>query len=194
VHRPFAYKNWSLLTFLLAACGSSDDGGGAALLGIYSVQSHTENRMGCAAEGAPATQSAGFFYLKKQSLSGFTYYSATACDSLPECRTSAASDKLVLAAFDFTFDRTKGATELIGGTRTTGFTTNKGLCERPSVSERTFVRTGDAVRIEERTRVGDDYPADKDGFCTTTAGSKATEGKPCSEFVVVTGTFVEPLP
>lgn len=178
-----------LPAFALVACGGDDP----EVTGIYEVKSHTENATGCAMEGAAAEQTTPYFYVKKGNLFGYSFYTAIGCESLELCRASAMGTEL-FATFEFTFDQVKGGTSLAGSTRFTGFSSANGTCKEPSVADRTFVRTGNDVRIEERTRVGDDYPADKDGFCTTELAEKAARGKPCSKLVVVTASFVEPLP
>lgn len=162
-------------------------------MGIYQVVSHTENKAGCDAEGPPASSTAPFFFVRKEKFLGFDYYALVGCETLDACRMDAKEED-AFSQFQFTFDEVKSGTELAGSTRTTGFSSASGICTEPAVSDRSFARSEDAVRIEERTRIGDDYPADKDGFCSTDLGEKATKGKPCSEYVVVTATYVEPLP
>ena len=176
---------------LMGACGGDEDTV-VAVLGIYQVSSHTENTAGCDAEGAAVRQTSPFFFVRKDKLLDYPYYNLMGCKSLTDCRT-AAKDPMHFEQLNFIFHTPKSPTTLTGSTRFTGFKDGK-TCTKPSVSEHSFVRTGDDVRIESRTRVGDDYPADNEGFCSTSLGERASRGKPCAELVVVTAKFVEPLP
>ena len=180
-----------LAAIWVAACGGDDVA--TNVKGIYKVSSHTQNEAGCDKEGGPARFSVPFFYVKKQEFAFGTYFSATGCGSLEACRVAAKAD-FDSSTFLFTFHTAKNANELVGEERTSGFTSDEKICTEPSVSDLSFVRSGDAVRIEERKRIGDDHPPDKEGYCTTELGEKASKGKPCSQYVVVTATYVEPLP
>jgi hypothetical protein len=48
------------------------------------------------------------------------------------------------------------------------------------------------ARVEVRTQFGDSYKQ-VNGFCTTDAGYAASSGKPCTQYDVMVGKFVQTL-
>lgn len=184
----------------LAGCGGDGGDGGLGALateveGIYTVDSYTRNEEACAAEGASVLEELEerFLVVTVREALGQQYVSAVSCADVADCRAKAAADEYA-AQYMANFTRAEG--EGLAGTQvSTGWSGSEGdLCTAPERLELSLVKVGDeGLRLETRTTVGDDYPADSDGFCTTDGGAAATKGKPCAQLEVLTATFSELL-
>ncbi len=171
---------------------------GSALEGIYEMTSHTLNEQSCDSEGDAFVGSLRqeFFFVTPDSSFGTAYVQASACGSVDDCRTKNVMRQNMegfTTDFSYTFTSTTMVLALEGQTVGSGFTSGD-LCTMPTVTPTTMVGDGNGqVTIEARTRVGEDYPPDTDGFCNTDLALEATRGAPCSSYEVISGNRVADL-
>lgn len=179
------------------ACGGGGGGGGelAALVaeieGIYSVDDFTRNSEGCGTEGGSvlAELDEPFLVVTGREALGRDYALVFSCTDVADCRVKAGEDEfaaqMILQLWETDGEALTG-TEV--GTGWSGF--EEGLCTEPELKELSVKTVGDdGIRVETRVTVGDDYPEDEDGFCTTDGGAAATKGKPCATLEVLSATF-----
>lgn len=177
-----------------AAVGLAACGGGIAtdLEGIYTIETWTDNPVGCASEGPTIlpSQPEAMFFVRAESYFGTDFVNVDLCADPTACEAAAAS-----AAIEFdgwAFDRGSDADGWRGGQATAG---GDGTTCTGSASDDTLTATAaGAVRIESRRRVSRPFSPDADGLCSTDDAIAAASGEPCAELAVVTARRVAPLP
>ena len=187
-----------IAAFLLAACGDEDDrsplDGAESLQGIYRIDQYLVNTESCDAEGSDVLESlqgSTFMFGVIRSIF-FEYLDFASCRSVAECRQRALGDpELIVNGFSAVLFRGDG-TSFNGELVTSGFTSGDS-CVNPQITTQVATKTSQGVRIEARTQIGEAYPPDADGFCTTDLGRAAAIDAPCSIYAVVVATKLEDL-
>lgn len=180
----------------LAACGggSAIEDAGARYEGIYSVTEYTLNEQACTEGGTSQLDTERFAFVSLNSFAGIDYVALNSCAGVDDCRTKLAelrSDGFTLSDFDFIADQVDGK-DLIGAGVSTGFGGNA-TCTMAEVTASRWTLSLPDLRIEKRITIADDYPQDSEGFCTTELAKEAAKGNECSQFELVTATFLEKL-
>jgi len=186
-------SNWFALVVCagLVGCGGSDTG--SAMVGIYSVDTWTENDTGCASEGADVLgqQTETMFYVKVESFFGVTFLNVKFCADLADCQTTAGDNSTIYV----------GTYALDQGNDTDGWTGRSfigsqmnNMCSgRFNEAVMTSPVEG-SVRIEDTGTEVSGFPPDADGFCDLDSATQAAQGVPCTGLEVLTATRVAPLP
>jgi len=188
----------TLSLFGVAACDSGDSFSDVAATfeGVYEIATHTKNEAGCDSDGESiqSENSQTHFVIYVSKVFFITIAQAIGCDSVADCQAAAADTDVFAGSFAYTFTSSDADGEMSGTERSTGFTSSTGMCTEPRISytELTTPSEGN-IQIVQSTHIGDDYPEDSDGYCTTDAGYEAAVDKPCSQRTVLTGHFVSGL-
>ncbi|MCW5803728.1 MAG: hypothetical protein KIT31_15195 [Deltaproteobacteria bacterium] len=180
----------------LAACTSESDFAdvAAGAEGIYRVTSYTRNDQACAPGGSSLLGKDKFAFAVSRQLFGISVLDIYSCENPADCRAKlAALDANGSFSLDFSFTLSDvEAGVLVGAGASTGFG-DGGVCREGEITKTRLVLEGTSLRLQQEVTVADDYPADRDGFCTTTAAQAAAAGNACSELEVFSADFVEPL-
>jgi hypothetical protein len=188
----------------LAGCGDDDgddalSAAAAKLRGIYEVEGYTRNEAGCDADGPSALEvlTEQHLFMDSTTVFGQVVVHAISCTDVEDCRSKAtafANQEIFGSELSFAFSA-GGGDQITGLLRSTGFSGGpEDMCREPTRRELTLdVMAEGRIRIREESFVGDDYPEDSDGFCTTERGEQATAGKPCAELKVLTAAFLEAI-
>jgi len=175
-------------TTILLGCG--DDG--SKLLGVYSLDTWTENDASCDAEGPSVLESSGstHFFVKEVSFFGTTFLNAALCPDLADCQQRAAeSDTIELGDSSYGFDSGSDSAGWTGGGTIAG---GSGDSCSGEVFDYVLTDEGEGmVRIRVETREVSGFPTDSDGFCDTDAAREAAAEQPCDRLEVLTGTLLE---
>jgi len=186
--------------FLAVACGDDKDAASISsdLEGIYKISHATQNSESCDAEGKSIIESISekYFIFVSYKSYGVDYLTFVSCENPEKCKEIAKTAKSGEMGFGGEFldnltsgDDSKGYNSKI---ITTGYNSD-GICTKSGVKE------GNLIKIDASTlkwtlkfSAGKDYEA-KDDTCSTEAAKEAVKGRPCSEYTVIQGTFVEKL-
>ena len=176
-----------LSLFLALACGDDQ----SKLVGVYVLDTWTENPDSCASEGASilADQGQTHLVVKQFDFFGLDILSASSCESLAECEEQLSSDALDLGGFNF--EKGSDSKGWTGATVIAGGDPNGGDC---SGQVRDFLMTAteaEAVEIQTEVRSVSGFPRDSDGFCDTDSAQEAAEDVPCEALEVLTASPVE---
>ena len=178
---------------LVMVVGCGDDS--SELLGIYTLDSWTENDSGCGSEGPSVLEGSGMshFYVKEISFFGQEFLNASLCPELPGCREDASDSELIsLGLFSYAFESGSDSKGWTGGGAIAGGG-GGGECSG-EVFDYLMTDEGDGmVRIAVEVREVSGFPRDSDDFCDTDAAREAAEGQPCDRLEVLTGTFLEAI-
>jgi hypothetical protein len=201
-----------VFAFTLWGCGGSDDDGernGAttgldeatiqSFEGTYRLDTFTENPTSCDAEGPStlSTLSETNFVLVGGEVFGQRYLELISCSDVADCQTKVTavrSDGFYSADFNWTLSESAGPDELGGFLAWTGFEMD-GICTEREYETQRLTRMADKLRVEARVYALEDRPV-VDGFCEVRPAEQEQEaqGKPCSDFSVLTATKTGPLP
>jgi hypothetical protein len=182
-----------------AACALVSVADAAPFEGIYQLTSYTENNQTCDAEGPSllATEKEKLAVVKAVTAFGINVVWLQSCADVANCTDKAAKLGNTFGAASnilFQFSCVQSSNELSATMANTGFTGSQGVCTKPSISNDTLTRDpAAAIRVESREQIGDDYPVDPDGFCTTALGRVHSADKPCTHYRVLTGTFLQKI-
>lgn len=172
---------------LLIGCGGGG-GGGTSFEGIYKVDTWTENRMSCDAEGAStAMNHEPLFYVKNESFLGASFVNVNGCVDLATCKTE-ANDKDTIHIGSFAFEEGSDGN---GWTSRSAFAFDvQGQCEGGVTDTKlTIMKTG--FRIEQRHVEAVPFPpVAGDDECPDAKVEEAAMGQPCDELEVVTASFM----
>jgi hypothetical protein len=172
--------------FLLIGCGGGS-GGGTSFEGIFKVDTWTQNRMTCDAEGpSVATMHEPLFYVKNENFLGQTFVNVNSCVDVATCK-SEANDKDTIHIGSFGFEE---------GSDGSGWTTHsafafevQGSCDG-SVTDTKMSITKTTIRIEQRRVDALPFPPSTgEDECPEDKVEMAAQGQPCKELEVVTATF-----
>ena len=187
---------------LIAFTGCSDEPDptwGEELVGIYTVDSLTENTQSCEADGTSSvTDDRDHMVVFAGSDFGGRYVRADGCADIEACRQHVRNiqenKQGVAITFSFVFRADKGD-RLEGVWVTTGYSggPDPNVCTEAELTNITLMTPTDTtVRIEARSAVVD-HPPDADGTCWTSDTEKAAAGKPCSILRTASATRAQSL-
>jgi hypothetical protein len=171
--------------------------------GIYQLVSDTKNPTSCGAEGPSvlASQSETLFFLRSESgLAGVELW-LLSCTDVANCQAKRAQFDQSQASMTFGppasllyFFQCRGPNGSLEDTIvSTGFSQPDGTCQSPSVAKETLAHDASGnARIDVRTQFGDTYKQ-VNGYCNTTAAYSASANKPCTEYDVLVGKYLQPL-
>ena len=178
------------------ACGDDrEDSLGPQEQALYKIDSFTENRAGCEAEGASvlAEDRDHLIVFLTKDLFGQALH-AHACGDPTACRsemTARLSGGGWAVRFDVELRAREGET-LTGRTITTGFS-DGAICKGGELTTSALQRPADGkLRLEART-ITVDHPKDKEGICWTSGTESAAAGQPCGRLRVITASRLEVL-
>jgi hypothetical protein len=186
-----------------AGCGGGDGGLSSELLagyeGVYQLDTATENPAACDVEGASVLDTIAqrqfvAVALRMVIIDGLQLISCADDAGCAEVAMKAKSQAGWVAAWAWFFSESLGADQLGGLSASSGSDQN-GTCTSRTYTALTLIRTGDALRIESRTTILADAPAD-DGICWAAPAKQRSEAAalPCSSLRVMTGSKRGPLP
>jgi len=178
----------SLLGLVVLGCGGGD-GGGTSFEGIYRVETWTQNRMACDAEGPSVAMShEPLFYVKNESFLGSKFVNVNSCLDIATC-SSEANDADTIHIGSFAFEQ---------GNDSSGWSTRsafafdvQGQCQG-GVTETKMTISQTSIRIEQKHVEAVPFPpvAGEDE-CPDAKVEEAAAGQPCDELEVVTATFMQ---
>jgi hypothetical protein len=185
------------------ACALLTDADVTPWEGIYQLVSDTNNPMSCSAEGPSvlASQSETLFFLRSRSGPGGADLWLLSCTGVADCQAkrsqfdqSQANMTLGPAASIVLGFACRGPNGSLADTAvSTGVWQSDGTCQSPSVAQETLAHdTNGNARVEVRTRLGDTYKQ-VNGFCDTNAAYAASANKPCTEYEVFAGKFLQAM-
>jgi hypothetical protein len=171
--------------------------------GIYQLVSDTKNPTACGAEGPSvlASQQETLFFLRSESGPLGTELWLLSCTDVANCQTKRAQFDQSQANMSFgppasilLFFQCKGPNGSLEDTVVeTGFSQPDGTCQSPSISQQTLAHDANGeARVEARKQFGDTYKQ-VNGYCTSNAGYAASANKPCTEYDVLVGKFLQSL-
>ena len=179
-------------------CSSEKSDLGEAVVGIYAVDSLTENDQGCDTEGPSVLADDRDFMVV---FSGSDLFGgglrAEGCGDVAACRQRVSDiqeNRGIVVTFTFTFDTDKGD-HLEGDWVTTGAVggPDPNVCADGEVTHTTLSAPAEGtVRIESRSVVVD-HPPDAQGICWTNDTQAAAAGQPCTVLRAVHATRREAL-
>jgi hypothetical protein len=187
-----------------ASCGGADGDGlsqatAQSFLGLYQLDTATENPTACDVEGPSALDTVtqrqfALVDLQVLTISGLQLLSCTDDADCGSKITRLRSGTGFAAEYSWYFSEERGTDHVGGGRADSGFETG-GLCTMRSFTDVSMTRQGEMVRVEARETLLADIPPE-DGFCIADFGKERSEasGRPCSSLQVWTGTRRGPLP
>jgi hypothetical protein len=190
-------KHLAVLAFALGACGggSKFDSIAQDMEGVYQVGGFTHNDAACSPGGSSQLGTDQFAIVTEQTVFGIKLVSAFSCSSTADCHDKKTSldsgDLFISSEWSFGADQASGDS-LVGNGADTGFADGS-LCKQGSATTTTFALSGEALSISQEITIADDYPVDSQGFCSTDAARAAAANHSCSQFELLTATFVESL-
>jgi len=181
--------------FAPAGCSDSDSDWGEELVGIYAVESLTENSQSCDTEGASIlTDDRDHMLVFSGSDRGGRWLRADGCADVAACRQRVRDiqeNRGILVTFSFIFSADKGD-HFEGDWVTTGYSGGP-VCTDGEVTRFSLATPAEnTVRIEARSVVVD-HPPDADGICWTYDTQAAAAGQPCNLFRTVGASRLEAL-
>lgn len=199
MHRASAHHLLILGSGLAVACDEPFAGTPAAsatpasevlgqLTGIYEMTSFTENKSSCDTEGASALaeQDEKMFVLAPVDGGYGVVAQLLTCTSIEDCRAKAQTPgrgaSLILPFAAVESDRLTGTLVM------TGFG-GGGKCKEAQDLKLSMVADGNQVKVERRG-ARFDYPSDARGMCRTDHAKEQAAGKPCNDFLVISGKRV----
>ncbi len=172
---------------LLVGCGGGDDG--TSFQGLFSVDTWTQNRMTCDAEGpSVATTHEPMFYVKNENFLGSSFVNVNSCLDPADCKMLANDDDTIhIGSFAF-----EDGSDSSGWTTHSAFAFDvQGQCEG-NVTDTKLTITKTTLRIEERTVKVVPFPASTgEDECPEAKVETAAMGQPCAGLEVVTATFMQ---
>ena len=189
-----------------AACGDSSDPEGTSgsensltretalsFEGIYELTHYTENASGCDSEGVSllGTTTDAWFVLVARTVLSMQTLELVSCADAADCAAKAEQIRnfgIYTSDFAATLSSEASADELGGFSASTGFEEN-GVCVERDYLDHVLTRSGDAVRLESRTKALDDKPVEN-GFCVVRPSESRAEAEaaPCAAFDAIEGT------
>ena len=199
----------SSLGLALSGCGSGDgDGGGDDELsqatiqsfeGTYELTAFTENAAGCDSQGASTFDAKleRSFVMAGAEFHGIRYMPLASCADTADCTAVVSAIQTTMPyapEYFLTLSWEEGSNEL-GGLVANGGILANGVCTEREYTGHTLTREGDTIRVESRLIPLPDGPPE-DGFCWSEPMKQRaeSEGRPCTELEVISGTKVGPLP
>jgi hypothetical protein len=178
------------LAALLAGCSDESEGtetpaDDTSLEGLFHVVSITETPA-CTGEGVDVTDSYTNHYLQsfRGSVFGNDYVEFFTCPDPETC-----AEHLALyeetgtgpGTEEFFFFSHLEEDALSGVEQFTGWGEQDGTCSEPERAELLLVRNGDGtLTLSLESYIGESYPKDEDGYCTTTDAAAACEDAACT--------------
>lgn len=180
----------------VAGCSEPDPTWGEELVGIYTVESLTENGESCDAEGPSVvlTDDRDHMVVFSGSDFGGRYLRAEGCADVAACRQlvqNVRENRGIPVTFSFSFRSDEGD-HLEGAWVTTGYSGGPVCTEAEVTTFRLVQPTETTVRIEARSVIVD-HPPDADGICWTNDTQAAAAGKPCNFLQTLGATRIESL-
>jgi len=96
----------------------------------------------------------------------------------------------MLPSLNFSFRRptSEGLSDIA---QSTGYSSGDGVCRTPQRVVTNLVSIGEnQIQLVSETSIGDDYPADDEGYCTIDLGSTATANAACTSKITLTATML----
>ncbi len=180
------------LSSLVIGCGSDDPMADA--VGIYLVDSHTENLQTCTEGGDSLVEPDGPKYMVayQSTFFGTAFLSMISCTDPADCRAVVAKvEAQEFFAIDFGYTIVDDDGDLESGDSTSGFSRD-GVCSGGSTGITRVTLNDDGMAIVVERIAADDYPLENGG-CTTEGAVLAAANNSCSSRIDLRATFVESL-